>query len=204
MAIKTILFDKKVISKDGVISIYAPYDKLFTSYKKYFRDSEMWAVGFALAALDNHKQVWCNGQTPDILEDEGLKCCKIFKSEMDFSVLDREDYFFVAPKMKEWKEIWFHGLKSGTKYKQWWCKGIHDGCCYRHEDQEITAYLDEKKNPFNWRNYVEGDRNVIFPRTNGLLGNDEMNHDYSQLSLTPEELHEGSRKEADVTGQTLF
>jgi len=204
MAIKTILFEKKIVSKSGMISFYAPFSKLFTSYREHFGNTGMWGIGFSRSALNNHKQLWYDGQMPAVSEDEGLKCCQIQKREMDFSGLDRRDYFFVAPKMREWEEIWFHGLKPGTEYKQWWCKGIHDGCCYRHEDEEIAAYLDEKKNPFLWKNYVEGERNVISPIINKLFGDEELNHDYSLLSHTPKELHEGSTGAADVTGQMLF
>ena len=204
VAIKTILFEKKIVSKNGMISFYAPYNKLYTSYREHFGNTGMWGLGFSRDAMNKHMHLWYDGQTPALSEDDGLKCHQVKKSEIEFSGLDRGDYFFVAPKMGEWKEIWFHGLKPGTEYKQWWCKGIHGGCCPRHEDEEIAAYLDEKKKSFFWKNYVEGEKDVVFQKMNMLFGDDELNHDYNLLGLTPKELHEGSRKEADVTGQRLF
>lgn len=54
-AIKTILFEQKIMPKDGLISLYAPYNKLLTSYKQHFGDVGMWGVGFSLAALNANK-----------------------------------------------------------------------------------------------------------------------------------------------------
>lgn len=204
IALKTILFERKVLSKEGLITFYAPYNELCTSYRQFYGDAGMWCIGFSLNALNVHKQVWNDGQNHDLLEDNGLKSCQINKDTLDFSALDRKDFFFVAPKVSEWKEIWFNGIKPGTDYKQWWCKGLHKNCCVRCTDQEISDYLDEKKKPFCWKNYKEAKFEDIFPQRNLLYDYGVLSYDYSLLNLTPKELHEGTNKLLDVTGQGLF
>ena len=44
----------------------------------------------------------------------------------------------------------------------------------------------------------------LFPQRNTLDGIAEMKTGYTLLNLSPQELNSGSKKEADVTGQTLF
>lgn len=202
-AIKTILFEQKIMPKDGLISLYAPYNKLLTSYKQHFGDVGMWGVGFSLAAFNANKQIWDYGSHIGLLEDDGLKYCQINIDTLNFSALNRKDYFFVAPKLREWEEIWFDGFKPGTKYKQWWCKGLHESCNCKKE-QDITDYLDEKKNPFFWKNYKEPKNDEIFPQRNLVDEYGVLSHDYSLLKLSPKELHEGGNKVADITGQMLF
>ena len=204
MAIKTILFEQKILSKEGVITFYAPYNELCVSYENHFGDAGMWGVGFSLAALNAHKQIWDDGQHHVPLEDGGWACCQMKKDIFNFSVLDRKDYFFVAPKLKAWEEIWFDGYKPGTEYKQWWCKGLHKRSCYSNKDQEITDYLDESKKPFRWNNKKNPKYEDIFPQRNLIDEYGVLSHNYSLLNLTPKKLHERGGFLADVSGQMLF
>ena len=57
--IKAILFEKKIKSKDGVITLYASYKKLFVAYKAKYYDADMWGVGFSMEALE--KSAWHDG-----------------------------------------------------------------------------------------------------------------------------------------------
>ena len=204
--IKTILCEKQIRFKDGVITFYTPYKELFAAYKAKFYSPDMWGIGFSLEALQ--KKAKCiNGLRLSALKDGELQSISIQTSLLDFSEFDLRagEAFFVAPSGKSSEQIWCNGIKTDTitkkQYKQWWCKGLRNDVCGWKSDGEIAVYLEGVYKRFGWMNYKEVDKNDIFPVTKLF---DSPHGVYSLLNLTPQELHNVAQREPEGDCVTLF
>lgn len=203
--IKTILFEKTIKPKDGVITLYTPYKELFAACKSKYCDTNMWGIGFSLEALKK-KAEWHNGQQLSSLADGNLMCCKIRTSLLDFSRFDLQagEAFYVVPKLKNSEDICFNGYKEDTiakkKYKQWWCKGLRNDVCNMKNDVEIANYLKGNYQRFCWMNYKEIDKETLSPGRKLF----DTNEGYSLLNLTPQELHGESNGVSTNVCTTLF
>ena len=206
--IKEIMYERKLTSCIGEITLYAPYKELFEAHEALYGADKLWGIGFKLSAL-KEKAKWMGAQqtNPDNQSYKGLSSCKVMADMLDFTGLDRnsDEVFFVVPKIGDWRKVWSNGYKKGMKYEQWWCQGLHKGSCsVTRSDNDLEKYLARKKRPFRWNNYEMITQTDLFPQRNTLEGIAEMKTGYTLLNLSPQELNSGSRKEADVTGQTLF
>lgn len=203
--IKTILFEKRLKPKDGVITLYAPYKELFVAYKAKYYDVGMWGIGFSLDALQK-KADWLDGQQLSSSADGNLMCYQIRNSLLDFSQFDLRagEAFYVVPRLKNSEGICLNGYKEDiiakTKYKQWWCKGLRNDVCNMKSDVEIANYLKGDYHRFCWMNYKEIERETLFPGGK-LFDTDER---YSLLNLTPQELHGVSKDDSANVCTTLF
>lgn len=199
--IKTILFEKQLKPKDGVITLYAPYKELFAAYTAKYYGSDMWGIGFSLEALQK-KAKWHDGQQLSASQDENLIFCKIRSSLLDFSRFDLQagEAFYVVPNGKISEQIRFNGCVPGTSYKQWWCKGLRNDVCNMKNDVEIAEYLKGNYQRFCWRNYKQIDRETLFPGRKPF----DTDEGYSLLNLTPQELHGVSKGTSTNVCTTLF
>lgn len=204
--IKTILCEKQIQPKDGVITFYTPYKELLSAYRAKFYSSDMWGMGFSMEALQ--KKAKCtNGQRLSTLKDGELQSISIQTSSLDFSELDLKvgEAFFVAPNGKSSEQIWCNGIKTDAttkkQYKQWWCKGLRNDVCRWKSDGEIAVFLEGVYKRFGWMNYKEVDKNDIFPVTKLF---DSPHGVYSLLNLTPQELHDVEKRSPEDNCATLF
>lgn len=204
--IKTILCEKSIKSKDGVITFYYPYKELLTAYKTKFYETDMWGVGFFLEALQK-KAKFSDGRQLFALQDGGLTSISIQTSLLDFSEFDLKvgEAFFVAPSGKSSEQIWCKGIKTDAttkkQFKQWWCKGLRNDVCGGKSDGEIAMFLEGVYKRFGWMNYKEVDKNDI-PSVKKLF--DSPLGVYSMLHLTPQELHDVEKRTPDGNCATLF
>lgn len=204
--IKTILFEKQLQSKDGVITFYTPYKELFAAYKAKFYSSDMWGIGFSREALKKKAKL-TDGQQLSALKDGGLHSISIQTSLLDFSEFDLKvgEAFFVAPSGKSSEQIWYNGIKTDAttkkQFKQWWCKGLRNDMCGGKSDGEIAMFLEGVYKRFGWINYKEVDKNDILP-VKKLF--DSPHGVYSMLHLTPQELHDVEKRTPDCNCATLF
>lgn len=204
--IKTILCEKSIKSKDGVITFYYPYKELLTAYKTKFYETDMWGVGFFLEALQK-KAKFSDGRQLFALQDGGLTSISIQTTLLDFSKLDLKagEAFFFAPSGKYSEQIWCNGIKTDEttkkQYKQWWCKGLRNDVCGGKSDGEIAVFLEGIYRRFGWMNYKEVDKNELFPVVKLFVS---PQGGYSLLNLTPQELHDVVKKDSEVNFATLF
>lgn len=204
--IKTILFEKQLQSKDGVITFYTPYKELFAAYKAKFYSSDMWGIGFSREALKKKAKL-TDGQQLSALKDGGLHSISIQTSLLDFSEFDLKvgEAFFVAPSGKSSEQIWYNGIKTDAttkkQFKQWWCKGLRNDVCGGKSDGEIAVFLEGIYRRFGWMNYKEVDKNELFPVVKLFVS---PQGGYSLLNLTPQELHDVVKKDSEVNFATLF
>lgn len=203
-AIKTIMYDGKIIASDGEMVFYAPYSALFTAYHDKFQNREMWGVGFPLSLL-KHCEKWKIAERYGYSVDGDLQSWKVESNIIDFSKPDYKDkVFFVAPSQKKCKEVWFAGT-SEKGYKQWWCKGIHKDCLIKRTDDEINKYLDEGNyKPYYFQNHKTISKNELFPNNNLMQEGEGLRHEYSLLKMTPKDLHSGIVKKEEMKSGELF
>lgn len=203
--IKTILFEKKLKPKDGVVTLYAPYKELLAAYTDKYYNTDMWGIGFSLEALQK-KAEWHDSQQMPSLPDGNLMCCKIWTTLLDFSQFDLRagEAFYVVPRLKNSEEICLNGYKEDIiakkKYKQWWCKGLRNDVCFMKNDVEIAEYLKGNYQRFCWRNYKQIDRGTLFPGRKLF----DKKEGYSLMNLTPQELHGVSKDDSANVCPTLF
>lgn len=205
--IKTMMYEKKIESHDGVFTVYAPYKQIFDAHNAICTESGMWGIGFSLTSL-SQKAIYddrpLSGVNVKKYSCDELQCCKIQATVLDFSALDFKSnaVFIVAPKRKECEDVWCLGDKPGTKYKQWWCKGIHKDCCYTQSEEEIENYLNGQT--FNQRNYKKAFYEDLFPANPLIEENSHSNRNYKFLDLTPEEHCDKKKKGIGYYSEELF
>lgn len=188
--LKRIMYEKRILSRNGVVMIYATFRELYMAYRQKFAETAMWGIGFEKDALRKAKLI-SKAEEFSSFQDKELECIRYIAKGIDFSNLDIEagEAFVVAPNGIARDRICVNGEKEvGRKvFKEWWCKGLRNDCCGKKSDLEIADYLNGNYNRFNRRNYKEIDeKNVI---THYGLIPDIADKEYSLLDLTPKELH---------------
>lgn len=194
--IMSILLRRRVMSKDGSIALYAPYNDLYAAYRMKFPKSPMWGIGFQKEALKKADLIGNKGTityTPQLTAY--LRSLKIEAKALDFSklVLKEGEVFAVVPNRNEIVNTCFHGSieVDGKSYHRWWCKGIRNDNCGRKIDDDIEKYLRGCYNRFFWKNYIVVEENELLPQ-NRLI---EEDREYSLLNLSSKELFDWSKRE---------
>lgn len=191
------------MSRDGYITIYAPYNELTAAYRMKFPESKMWGVGFQKEALKKAKLIG-NAESLSYMpqQSNNIQSLEIKTRGLDFAGLDLKagEVFAVVPGLNDLANVCYHGSKTVNKKKfnLWWCKGLRNDCCGGKNDKELKTYLDGNYGRFYRMNYLEDVKEQDqLPQTRLI---DENDREYSLLNMPPEELENWSRNEVGTAG----